>query len=363
MKRLTSLLVLITLILGSCEKAQMTEEEVINDMVSLKHNSYAVIGSKSDAAGMPDYVISKNGEVQEESLARLFCRETAFELIAGQTINTGNVIVANDIENLYVTYRSGNGWKIKEIHLYAGSIENVPVNSQSVPVPGHFPIKESFNPEVGTVTFEIPLAELPQCPYILAHAVVVKDGREETAWGKGEISFEGAYDISRWGWIIQFCSEECEGKDLVIGLKSYVADPKTYVPENGNHQWWVVTRGEDSPDNCLSLGFNTFNTSQTGSEVFGLIKWGDINAKSGTMTVFTSTEVGIKYLNVVIDLDDEALSFAGSYLYVGSEDGLAKYHYIYMEKDCYNFYEWFFRNDEISNPKIFKIKLEEIREN
>ncbi len=362
MKRLTSLMVLITLILGSCEKGGMNEEKVFNGMAALKHNSYAILDSKPDPTGMPELIISKNGVIQEESLARLFCKETSFELIAGQTINAGNVIVSNDNENLYVTFKSGNGWNIKEIHLYAGTFENIPVNSQNVPVPGAFPINESFNPEVEMVTYEIPLTELPECPYILAHAVVVKEGQEETAWGKGELSFEDAYDISRWGWIINFCPEECEGKDLVIALKSYVVDPQTYIPENENHLWWVVTKGEGSVDNCLSLGFNTFNTGQTGSSVYDLIKWGGLDAKSGTMTVFTSVENDIRYLNVVIDLDDENLAFSKSYLYVGSEDGLETYHYIYLEKDCYRFYDWFFQNMEIGNTKTFKIALTEIKE-
>lgn len=362
MKRLTLIMVLITLILASCEKEGFKDEKEFNEMAALKHNSYAILDSNTDPAGMPELIISKNGIVQEESLARLFCKETSFELIAGQTINTGNIIVSNDNDNLYVTYKSGNGWKIKEIHLYAGTFENIPVNKQKVPVPGQFPIKESFNPEVEMVTYEIPLTELPECPYILAHAVVVKEGREETAWSKGELSFEEAFDIPRWGWIVNFCPEKCDGKNLVIALKSYVVDPKTYIPENGNHLWWVVTKGEGSLDNCLSLGFNTFNTGQTSSFVFDLIKLGDINAKSGTLTVYTSVENDVKYLNVVIDLEDDALSFGKSYLYVGSEDGLEKYHYFFMTKDCYDFYSWFFKNDEIANLKTFKIKLEDIKE-
>ena len=354
-------MVLLTLILGSCEKENFKEGREFNDMAALKHNSYVILDSKSDAAGMPELTISKNGVVQEESLARLFCKEVSFDLIAGQNINTGNVIVSNDNKNMYVTYKSGNGWKIKEIHLYAGTFENIPVNKQGVPVPGQFPVKESFNPPVEMVTYEIPLANLPECPFVLAHAVVAKDGQEETAWGKGELSFEEAFDISRWGWMMNFCPEKCDGKELVIGLKSYVADPKTYIPENGNHLWWVVAKGEGSVDNCLSLGFNTFNTLQTGSSVYDLIKWGGLDAKAGTMTVFTTEENNIRYLNVVIDLDDETLAFAKSYLYVGSEDGLDKYRYVYLNKECFRFYEWFFQNGEILNTKTFKIALTDIK--
>jgi hypothetical protein len=309
---------------------------------------------------MPEVMIAKNGVVGEESLARLFCKETVFELVGGQTIPAGNVIISNDMDNLYVTFKSDFGWKISEIHLFAGALKDVPVNNSGTPVPGQFPISEAFNEPIEMVTYEIPLSELPDCPYILAHASVVKGEQDETAWGKDELTFDKAFGSNRWGWVMSYCTEECKGKDLVIGLKSYVVDPEKYVPETGSPLWWVVTRGEGSQDNCLSLGFNTFNTAQTGSSVFDLIKYGGLDAKSGTMTVFTSAENDIVYLNVVIDLDDEALAFGKSYLYVGSESGLLKYQYVYNSKNCYTFYEWFFKNDEISNPKIFKIKLADI---
>ena len=121
--------------------------------------------------------------------------------MAGQNISAGWIIVSNDKDNLYVTYQSDNGWSIKEIHLYVGTIENIPSNNQKVPVPGQFPIKETFSPTVEMVTYEIPLKELTECPVIVAHAVVVKEEQEETAWGKGEQSFENAFGIKRWGWM------------------------------------------------------------------------------------------------------------------------------------------------------------------
>lgn len=361
MKKITLFLVFIAIILSSCEKGGFNEEKVFSGPAALKHNTYVILDSKTSPEEIPQLTISKNGIAGEESLARLLCKETSIDLIAGQNIFAGNVIVSNDMENLYVTYKSADGWKIKELHLYAGTFANIPVNNHNVPVPGQFPIKESFDPAVEMVTYEIPLKDLPECPYILAHAVVVNDCKEETAWGKGEQSFEEAFEVSRWGWVINFCSEECDGKELIIGLKSYVVDPKTYDAEKDNHLWWVVTRGDGSLDNCLSLGFNTFDTGQTGSSVYDLIKWGKLDAKSGTMTVFTTVEKDIKYLNVVIDLDDKNISFSKSYLYVGSEDGLKKYYYVYQEKDCYRFYEWFFQNAEISNPKKFKIALSDIK--
>ncbi len=362
MRRLSSILVLLIIFLGSCEKGSVKEEKEFTGMAALKHNSYAILDSRLGTTGLPEITVSKNGVVQNESLARVFCKETIFELIAGQTIPAGNVIVSNDNENLYVTYESDNGWKIKEIHLFVGAFADIPLNNANVPVPGHFPINETFNPGVGMVTYEIPLSNLPDCPYILSHAVVVKEGQEETAWGKGDVSFEEAFDIKRWGWVMEFCPEKCDGKELVIALKSYVVDPKVYDPATDLHVWWVVTKGPGSSDNCLGFGFNTFNTNQTGSSVYDLIKWGNLDVKAGTMTVFTTTENDIRYLNLVIDLDDDNLAFSHSYLYVGSTDGLKKYYYVYEKKDCYKFYEWFFQDSKILNTKTFKIPLTDIKE-
>lgn len=362
MKKLTSVLALFALILASCEKGGLNEKE-LNTVTKINHNSYVVSDDKSVTSDIPEFIVTRNGIVQEEqSLARLFCKEENFDLVAGQNTFTGYVTISNDAENIYVTYKSQDGWKISEIHLYAGTFENIPVNSHNVPVPGQFPIKETFSPSVEMVTYEIPIKDLPECPYILAHAVVVKDGKEETAWGKGEMTFEDAFDVSRWGWVMQFCPEECKGKELVIGLKSYVADPQTYDPELSNHVWWVVTKGEGSIDNCLSLGFNKFNTNQTGSSVYDLIKWGRLDEKAGIMTVYTSVENDITYLNVVLTLNDETLDFAKSYLYVGSEKGLGTYQYVYLENECFRFYEWFFQNDVLANPKTFKIAMDAIKE-
>lgn len=362
MKKLTSLLILLVVILVSCEKERLTVDNNLGNVPKIKHDSYVLVHSRLNQEGVPELAVAKNGVVQNELVGRLFCKEIYYDLVAGQTIVSGNIIVANDLDNLYITYKSSNGWKIKEIHLYVGPENEIPVNPANIPVPGQFPIKESFDPPVEVVTYEIPLSELNgKCPVILAHAVVINGNQEETAWGKGERSFEEMFQIKRWGWVIgEFCPEECKGKDLVIGLKSYVVDPKVYDPKTDIHLWWVVTKGEGSITNCLSLGFDSFNTNQSGSSVFDLIKWGALEDKKGTMTVFTTVESGVKYLNVVIKLNDEAFAFSHSFLYVGSKDGLANYYYVYESKDCFKFYEWFYKNDEILNTKTYKIPLEEI---
>ena len=89
---------------------------------------------------------------------------------------------------------------------------------------------------------------------------------------------------------------------------------------------------------------------------------GKIDDRSGSLTVTISEENNIKYVNILIDLDNENLSLCKTYLYVGSLDGLDNYYYEYEGKDCYNFYNWFFQKEEISNTHTFKIALSDITE-
>lgn len=48
--------------------------------------------------------------------------------------------------------------------------------------------------------------------------------------------------------------------------------------------------------------------------------------------------------------------------YVETQDRLKIYNYQYYGKDCYIFYNWFFKKDEISNTDTFKIPLSVIQE-
>jgi hypothetical protein len=70
-------------------------------------------------------------------------------LIAGQHIDSGDVSVWNDDENIYITYTTSDGWEITETHLYVG--KNDPGSLTSAP--GQFPYSDD-NPYV------IPLSEI-----------------------------------------------------------------------------------------------------------------------------------------------------------------------------------------------------------
>ncbi|ANQ51119.2 hypothetical protein MY04_3775 [Flammeovirga sp. MY04] len=127
----------------------------------------------------------------------------SFDIFAGQTILVGELLVTNDEENLYVTYSSTSDDMFAETHLYVGALEDLPTNRKGTPVPGKFPYKTNHDPAVTSFTYTIPLADLPDCYIIAAHAAMTSD---ETAWSFGD-EFEGT---TRWGWTSNYCTQVCE---------------------------------------------------------------------------------------------------------------------------------------------------------
>ena len=134
-----------------------------------------------------------------------------FDLFAGQTIDVGSLQVTNDDQNLYVTYQSTDDWYIGKVHVYAGALDGMPVNNSNVPVPGQFPYSQTYDPYTQTATITIPLAGLPPCYVIAAHAEMHKivngvDVQQETGWSYGN-PFE---NTDRWGWTSPYCTQICE---------------------------------------------------------------------------------------------------------------------------------------------------------
>ena len=138
------------------------------------------------------------------------CPTTEVALIAGQTINAGSVSVTNDANNIYVTYTAANGYVLTQTHLYAGSCDAVPVNSQGNPIPGAFPYSTVQN-NTTSYTETVPLSAIGagNCGCIAAHAVVVKldaSGQiieQQTGWGNGiRINPNGG----NWGMKFSYCT-------------------------------------------------------------------------------------------------------------------------------------------------------------
>jgi hypothetical protein len=155
-------------VIVSCKKTVITEESVIP--VSLKNTP----------------VLSYGGIL-------------VVDLIAGQHINAGSVVVSFDDDFLYVDYTTANGWMLDEVHLWVGSsLAQLPRAGNGNPKIGHFPYKASNLGLVTNYGFTIPLSGFgglyDMCGntyYVAAHAVVKKQKpnggfQSETAWGNGQ---------------------------------------------------------------------------------------------------------------------------------------------------------------------------------
>ena len=115
------------------------------------------------------------------------------KLLAGQTIDVGEVRVWNDGGTLYIKYVTSGRWCLRETHLHvATSLDGIPQTKKGNPIPGQF----TYNDQHECVTeylYTIPLGSWPPGTqlFIAAHAEVLhldKYGRvnqEETAWAYG----------------------------------------------------------------------------------------------------------------------------------------------------------------------------------
>ncbi|MFZ5940864.1 MAG: hypothetical protein ACOYXB_09835 [Bacteroidota bacterium] len=247
------------------------------------------------------------------------CVTKSFDLIAGQSINVGKVVVANNATNVYVKYVAAEGYLISETHLFLGDVAELPVNKKGNPVIGHFPY--SYSGEgLATVIHEIPIGELnADGGYldIFAHAVVIsEDGTfNETAWGK---------------------SGEKEGS-VIFALKSYF-------------QSFGTTTGTLFAQGCdwgAYFGYNEIDLASFTSETYSIV----------------SPYGGYPIGSVYVELVDDQLTFTAkalysniinkSYLFVGSKDELNTY----LSSSCPDYLSFPYQDLETSSYHFFSVPI------
>ncbi len=180
------------------------------------------------------------------------CDKFETELLAGQTIRSGDVNVTNTGTHLRIGVRTSHKWLLDEIHIYAG-LNPVPLNGGGNPSPGQFPYATDFRRPTSHHVELIPLSDLgAQCGdplYVAVHCVVVKLDRHgnvtdsETAWGFGT-PFGGA----RWGWFFDYdlC---CCGGNNPLGLTTsrfqigMPADLSVSGAQAGDRVYFFANRG------------------------------------------------------------------------------------------------------------------------
>jgi len=148
-------------------------------------------------------------------------------LWAGQNIDVGTVTYGiDDDANFYVTYQTTGDWLISEAHMFAGDKADMPVNKPGKPKIGKFPNKDTYDPWVSTVTFTVPLSELPPCEdpgfVVASHCVVhnTSNNQEETAWADGEFKFSD----KGWGWYATYYYNQQDNPFIVLYGTEYRND-------------------------------------------------------------------------------------------------------------------------------------------
>ena len=214
--------------------------------------------SASDAVGtfLDDVSVKLKGE------------PTVTDLIAGQHIKAGTVLVWNDGTHLYVQYSTMLGWFLTKTHLaVATSLGGIPQTPGGNPIPGLFPYQTIHDPWVTQYTYIIELDgwSVGTNLYIAAHAVVkktctsgsqnvvVNGGFEEPVVTNAEDwDIYASWEIS--GWSVEWMPgpDTYEGytrpSDAYIELQRLVLDWTTIE----GSQWAELDSDWDGPTNGLN---------------------------------------------------------------------------------------------------------------
>lgn len=136
---------------------------------------------------------------------------TTTPLIAGQNMTAGTVSVYNDATNIYVQYSLESPWLISDAHVaVATTLAGIPQTKTGNPIPGRFAYSATFDPELLTYTFAVPMAGnyyTGQTLFVAAHAVAQApraNGGSQTAWGFGP-DFPG----NNWGMYLNYRVQNC----------------------------------------------------------------------------------------------------------------------------------------------------------
>ena len=253
----------------------------------------------------------KDAETQGDPIGYCNDEPVIFDLIAGRTMNAGMVTLTNDDVNLYITYETTDGSLIREVHVYVGDEEGIPVNKKNIPVPGQFPYKVE-NIHLATYTVVIPLSEITvECPLIITHAAL---SNGETAWGweneEEMFTFENFFDIKRWGYLGDYCIEECTDY-------KYLTMKFWYTEEDGEKRWGVIQAVHQFyfQDNwCDKMGVIIPTEDTT------------LNVTHGTLLIGEITlDVGEELIHGIINLDDPTSVIDSTFVFYGSFSDLVTY--------------------------------------
>ena len=346
MKKKTTIaagLLLLFIIIFSCE-----QEDQIGAFKSTESENLSIKNAND-----PLNIVLDREEVED-----IDCDETIRrDLLAGQDIYVGDILIRKENDMLLITYDlSSTDWKLKETHLFVGDINDAPFTNSGNPQIGHFLYHDDHDND-NIYSYEVPMGNLNDCFSVISHAVVVliEDETEtanETAFGYGDNTFDG----NRWGWYLDICDMDCESiendedsqdeaedsTDLTDEIipesetdENDLAGPgNSEVDENGCMDAYAFDKNNQGNSICFYEDFNSWGwTNYVGvneqhTEPLGITYTYPIFASAFQCDVDNSMEVGsleihisggdgIPYANIKVSLKNAELMIEEFNFFVG----------------------------------------------
>lgn len=157
---------------------------LVDDFGGSAH-AWAELGVRTAQPPYPDFNPNWSGDI---------CSEQTFDLLAGQNMDVGDVIVQRVGDILYVKYViTEDGWCLTETHLHvADSLGGIPQTKKGNPIPGQFDYKEEHGCVTEYAYPPIDVSGLGMTLYIAAHAAVIKligEGCEPPQWASEVLEY------------------------------------------------------------------------------------------------------------------------------------------------------------------------------
>jgi len=269
------------------------------------------------------------------------CNEITFKLVAGKDVinPAGTVNFTWDDDYLYVCFNTNSPWILDEVHFFVGLKEDVPLNSQGTPVPGHFPFYATGINAESYCYDPIPRSDIPDCPVILIHAVVVNPIalNNETAWAYGCKTFKDGFQTNRWGYFHDcYCFEDCEEPE-----NKYLTFKSLLKNSSGQDFYTFLTDGDMNYSGswCSDLG----TVEPVDGAIYNLIEFGSANLIGEAVIDVDNIT---KEITLTLTLDDQTSSFYTTWLFYGTLDQLATYSA--TPGSCPNYPSFPYSNNTIS---------------
>lgn len=245
------------------------------------------------------------------------------DLIAGQTIDAGDVTIYNDAEYLYVSVTATTGFQqvSENLKLWLGTdLALLPRANSGAPINGQFPYKATVT-DGNSYTFQVLLSDIPtydantcgkQEIFVVFHVDVLAQNED------GSISAETAYsgdiegDGNRWWFYTGYVPACCDQKPPVTGV---LETAFVKFDKNGDFgTGYVFTSGRKSnPERYASLDLTrnrwgwAGNVTADGSYTF------DVWAGSGLNDTDRGTLVGTATITVTGDQVTVSYNMSGGY--------------------------------------------------